>query len=325
MAVCLGATLSGQEQADRTAVIGPTVGDQDRVAPATVLVRDDAATMMRLGATKGELLGSEWQPYQRAVPWYLRGQQLLPLKDGTWDMLHQVTVYVETDSAGVMTAYEGERVPGLARFPIIGTIGDSRASDVRIAFDCTWPQHWTSYWDVPYFGNVFWPVSVSHTDGSGGRDTSYCWVDDSRFLVDAPESPNSVLWAVLYWRDVIRSDRVQRSGGLNVRNHYFNVDLRIKALDLRGGSIHAWIENADGRWHQTLQPLQAGITWTSNRVLMTDTENEWVNTYDRNGTNPAVSLDNVTSFGMSFLYFPRDDAPTGRIEFDNVSFEAYVP
>jgi len=100
------------------------------------------------------------------------------------------------------------------------------------------------------------------------------------------------------------------------------VALRGDNIDLRGGSIYPWVENADGRWHRTAAALPVGSAWQTTSVLLADTPSEWTRTYDRNGTNPVLVLETVTSFGFSFLGFPRDDPPTGVVCLDDVVLRA---
>src|SRR5690606_24524247 len=99
---------------------------------------------------------------------------------------------------------------------------------------------------IPGGGNVFYPVTW---DSSGGVDGSgYVWGDDSRWRIDTPEDPQSIL-AFLIYRSWVGG------GALDLRETELSVYLRGDFLDLKGASVYFWaLNNARGaRYHYTAQ------------------------------------------------------------------------
>ena len=89
-------------------------------------------------------------------------------------------------------------------------------------------------------------------------------------------------------------------------------------MDLKGADCFFWVENNDGRWHRTANPLAIGNgEWEDNIITLDATPGSWTCTYDRNGNDPSLDLTKITSFGFSFIGFPLGDKVTGLLKLDH--------
>lgn len=192
-------------------------------------------------------------------------------------------------------------------------IGDARGTDhiVDQTFD-NWFERWCSYKDVPYLSNVWYPLSHARAGGHDGG--GYIWTDHSRWNIDAPEVPNSNLWAVVYWRWLNRNDIVtSRSAYIGLNGWTMTCHLKGRNLDLKGAGCYFWVTTEQGRWHKTGTPLTINNTgWTANSVLLDG--NGWSQSWSRGG-NPlgseTLNLSAVESWGFSFRDFPRGEPVEG--------------
>jgi len=82
------------------------------------------------------------------------------------------------------------------------------------------------------------------------RNTGYVWSDDSRWNIDTPETPHSILALIMYHNWVNRR-------AADLRNATLSVYLRGDHLDLKGGQCFFWAWNlrTGTRWHYSKQSL----------------------------------------------------------------------
>jgi hypothetical protein len=166
-------------------------------------------------------------------------------------------------------------------------------------------------------GNVFFPATWEKSGGVG--DSGYIWGDDSRWRIDTPEDPHSILAFIIYRSWV---------GGqaLDLRGAKVSVHLRGDKLDLRGGKCLFWaLNNANGtRWHMKGAPLaiSEGKWGAKQTIVLKNDEKLWHNSWSRHPDKPA-SLDEVLgtcdSYGFSFVGFSGE--ATGKFSMDELEIE----
>jgi hypothetical protein len=168
--------------------------------------------------------------------------------------------------------------------------------------------------------NVFYPVTRESSGGIG--NSGYIWGDDSRWRIDVPESPNSILSFIIYRGWV---------GGqtLDLRNATVSVYLRGDSLDLNGADVYFWALNKNfpggkgGRYHYTSQPLQVseGAWGTELSFVLQNDESLWHNSWQRVPSDPVNLNDllaNADSYGFSFVGFPTGEEVTGTFSMDSL-------
>ena len=153
-------------------------------------------------------------------------------------------------------------------------------------------------------------------ESSGGLgDSGYIWGDDSRWSIDTPETPDSILSFIIYRSWV-------GGGALDLRNAMLSVHLRGFNLDLKGANVLFWVFNSGTpgtRWHYTAQPLEVseGAWGQQQSIVLKNDENLWHRSWYR--TSPA-SLDDilsaVDSYGFSFVGFSQE--VTGTFAMDKL-------
>ncbi|MDE2929040.1 MAG: hypothetical protein OXT71_21850 [Acidobacteriota bacterium] len=166
--------------------------------------------------------------------------------------------------------------------------------------------------------DLFHPVSWEPRGGAFG--SGYIWTDDSRWRIDTPEQPNSILALIFYRRWV---------GGpkLDLRGARISVNLRGDDLDLKGAQCYFWAHIRNNRWHFTDQPIpiSQGSWGRRHTFVLENDETKWTRTWA--WTGPA-SLDRVlrecVSYGFSFIGFPEGEEVTGRLSMDVLRIEARV-
>lgn len=300
-------------------IITNNLGVNENSVPCTLGINVPNAKKMRFGNTPQEAALSEWLPYSDSKYWFLRGEST---GDGTGavypmcarSVFGQFMLDDEEETIVNLKADEPPRIATAAKnvlYPQIESIGDYRSSDYIIQQDFKdWPEFWVSYEDQPYRGNIFYPLSHTQED----INTGYVWSDDSRWRIDAPETPNSILAMLVYFKWMNRQDIVSsRSQTFDFSGKQIQFGLRGDNLDLKGGHCHFWVENEYGRWHRTANNLVIGTTsWENQSITLDATPANWTRTYDRYGTSPSLNLSIISSWGFSFIGFPRGVPVTGK-------------
>lgn len=166
-------------------------------------------------------------------------------------------------------------------------------------------------------GNVFFPATWEKSGGVG--DSGYIWGDDSRWRIDTPENPHSILAFIIYRSWV---------GGkeLDLRGAKLSVHLRGDKLDLKGAKCLFWaVNNANGtRWHYKSQPLaiSEGKWGPKQTIVLKNEEKLWHRSWWRYPARPG-SLDAVLgkcdSYGFSFVGFSEE--VTGKFSMDELEIE----
>jgi hypothetical protein len=178
-------------------------------------------------------------------------------------------------------------------------------------------QHWQVY---DYNGgkkggpSAFHPVSWA-TKG-GVKNSGYVWGDDSRWRIDTPEKPASIL--AFFTR---RS--YARQGAVDLRGAEVSVHLRGDKLDLKGGKCLFWAFSDDKgtRWHYRGHPLSVPEgKWSKKQTftLVAD-EKKWHRSWARDPKKPgrlADVLATCDSYGFSFVGFKEEVA--GKFAMDEL-------
>ena len=176
-------------------------------------------------------------------------------------------------------------------------------------------------------GNVFFLPTWEKTGGVG--DSGYIWADDSRWRIDTPEDPHSILPFLLYHRwvaldaqepprkpDTPRATGFVKGDALDLREAEVSVRLRGDNLDLKGAHCLFWVHHGSTRWHYTGHRLKIhqGTWGPEERFVLHNDEAQWHRSWDP-GQN---SLDEVLkisySYGFSFVGFSEE--VTGKFSMD---------
>jgi hypothetical protein len=206
---------------------------------------------------------------------------------------------------------------------ILGLVGAPRAANAVQLVNSQFNTNggaWLIYEYQPING-IGHPVTW---EGSGGVGNSgYVWGDDSRWAIDTPESPDSILPFYIY---------TSWCGGkaLDMREATMSVYLRGDNLDLKGAQCTFWVLNSaiGTRWHYTAAPLTVSEgTWgTKLSIVLKNDESLWHRSWARYPENPA-SLDQclgvAESYGFSFTGFSSE--VTGKLSMDELMIATPEP
>ena len=290
--------MRGQVNEGRGAEVG--------VYPVRFLSNIPGAQQMRLGNTREELALADWQSYSPEVQWFVRSGH------------GRRTVYAEFRREGDVTKTQA-LVPNFDNslgtdyvFPVY----EGNRLDVYDEAAPIWSQdfsdgfgRWVSY---DYHGgvhqsqNTFYPASW-HEDG-------YIWTDASRWRIDTPETPHSILALLVYPKWLAIDERAHT---LDLNGATVRIDVDASQLDLKGGTAHLFVNSRGGRWHSQ-EPLELGDDWTTNEIDVDSAE--WFRSWDdtSEGSDGQPQLGEVYSFGVKFIGFPHGIEPTGVLKLDNV-------
>lgn len=269
-------------------------------SPSLLLANIPNATEMRLGNTEEELAAAEWQPYASERSWLARSGE------------GERVVYAEFRANGAtrrLTALVPHGAPVEENHLKPAHTAHVLDAAIPYTWDDTFDQNnglWSSYdfnAGVHGWGNVFYPATW-HSDG-------YIWTDDSRWRIDTPESPQSILALLVYptWLAT-----TPRSGTISLEGARIEFDIKTDDLDLKGGAIRFWFVTK-GRWTSRALQVPAG-EWTSVSIAVDD--EPWTQSWDGRADDEAPDLTGVFSFGIKFDGFRDGEEPTGRISLDNV-------
>lgn len=195
------------------------------------------------------------------------------------------------------------------RDPVAGVVWDEgvNGNDVWSAYDYNGGMNSEN--------NVFYPVT---------RLPGEFLVDSSRWRIDTPETPDTVLAMLTYpsWAD---------SNITTMNLGFVEAKFKLKGtnLDLKGGQVYFWVvANAlgggVGRWHKTSQPLDVGNgVWGAENVVDIGPAAGWQKTW-QSGTATSPYFDKVLSWGISFMGFANGVNPTGALSMSS-DFKIIIP
>ncbi len=135
--------------------------------------------------------------------------------------------------------------------------------------------------------NVFFLASWEKTGGL--ENSGYIWADDSRWRIDTPEDPHSILPLILYHRWVAldaeedgsnatpRPTGFRKKEAMDLRGAEVSVHLRGDGLDLKGAQCYFWVHSGGTRWHYTGRPLKIheGKWGPPERFVLVNDESQW--------------------------------------------------
>ncbi len=185
---------------------------------------------------------------------------------------------------------------------------------------------WNGY---QYLGeNMHAFTQLGYYSAGGFNNGLYIVSNDSKWTVDTPESPHSIL--AILMRAVRTFSTEDR---LDLRNVEVSFALRANGLDLHGANTYFWIgchEPVATRWHITANPLKiVEGEWTNQNVQLVNDETKWHCSWSKQP--PPSSLDatlsGVSSYGFAFTDF--EQPVSGQIELSAFSihkhFNSIVP
>ncbi len=166
--------------------------------------------------------------------------------------------------------------------------------------------------------DVFYPVTWASSGGVG--NSGYIWGDDSRWRIDIPENPDSVL-SLIFYRNWIGA------GPIDLRNKTLSVYLRGDNLDLHGAGVYFWAHVLGTRWHYMAEPLDVsdGQWGQQQTIVLRNDENLWHRTWSASSKSLDYVLTNCESYGFSFIGFPAGVEVTGRFSMDEFTISVPEP
>ena len=165
---------------------------------------------------------------------------------------------------------------------------------------------------IPWGNKIFLPVTWE--ESGGVEDSGYIWADDSRWRINIPETPDSILTFAIYRKWV-------QAGELDLRGAELSVSLRGDKLDLKGAKCYFWVSDIQTvtRWHFTAEPLKVpeGRWGEKQTVVLKNDEALWHCSWSGEPHNVG-SLDKVLggadSYGVAFVGFAEE--VTGKLSMD---------
>jgi hypothetical protein len=155
--------------------------------------------------------------------------------------------------------------------------------------------------------DVFKPVTWEKAGGV--KNGGYIWGDDSRWRIDTPEKPHSIL-ALIHYRRWVKSPPV------DVRDAEVSVCLRGDKLDLKGAKCYFWVNRPGTRWHLTSQPLKITEGDWGEKLTFTlkNDEKLWHRSWAANPAPLKDILQTCHSYGFAFVGF--SEKVTGKFAMD---------
>jgi hypothetical protein len=303
-------------QGARVIAGGPT-GD---VIVAVIEANLPGASQMRVGNTRGELLLATWVDYTSRKVWYLPGYDFRTAQHVVYAQFRGPSMTAIDIQVPVYVAAEGEPAM-LPSFPLL-QVPDRRSSRFLMVhrFD-QWHERWATYQDAWGYGNVLLPMT--HETRGGAHGGGFVWTDASRWTVDSPEEPDSVLVALTYWRWMSAPEWRSRRGfgdRVNLTGSTMRVSLRGRGLRLAGAATTFWLTCNGARWHLK-QPLRVtDRRWTENTILLPADAASWSRSWTREAGS-SFCLHEVDSYGLAFRDVPRDARLAGVLDVDEFSLE----
>ena len=155
-------------------------------------------------------------------------------------------------------------------------------------------------------------LPVTWEKSGGMNNTGYVWADDSRWTIDTPEQPHSILSFIIYRKWL-------QEGSLDLRDAAVSVYLRGDNLDLKGAKCYFWVNKPGTRWHLTKHPLvvTAG-TWSPepNKFVLKNDEVLWHRSWQPKKASLNDVLAECISYGFSFVGF--SEKVTGKFAMDEL-------
>ena len=181
------------------------------------------------------------------------------------------------------------------------------------------------------YPSYYHPVSWERAGGVG--DSGFVWGDDSRWRVDTPEEPDSILPFI--WsgpnpsRSAWTSSGPRRRYVVDLRDGELSVYLRGDGLSLKGAKVYFWVVNSPvgTRWHYTAHPfnVQEGNWGDKQTITLKNDERLWHRSWARDRARPG-SLDEVLGrcnmYGFSFLGFSAE--VEGRLAMDELTIRGRI-
>ena len=178
------------------------------------------------------------------------------------------------------------------------------------------PEGWCSYdYHASIIAGQNYFVLTTWEERGGADDTGCVWADHTRWSVDAPERPISILPFILY-RNWVGEPPI------DLRGTEISIQLRGDGLKLHGAECYFWAHASGTRWHCRGRPLtiRDGCWDEPSRFTVESVETAWYRSWVR---DPAIvaDLDTVLagagSYGISLVGFSHE--VSGKLAMD--SFE----
>ncbi len=285
--------------------------------PIKFLANIPNAVWMRVANTPEELILSDWLPYSPESTFWVRtgfGSKSVYAEFGDFNgsviSTKSEAIPAFDESLGINYSIPGNEPTPSGNSNILWQQSFNAGFERWVAYDYSGPTVDGSNW--------FYPASWNATGGLG--NSGYAWVDDSRWRIDTPESPNSILSLLTYsqWNDFPNNPK------FNLNGSTIEFYLKGSSLDLKGGSAYFWVVDDHGRWKQMDAPLViTEDAWTFNSVNLGFDSTGWENSWHGFNGSPLVPVDwrEVRSWGIAFVGFTPGIEPTGVIGIDEFSIK----
>jgi hypothetical protein len=277
-----------------------------------IMITIDGINEIRVGNTLEEMAQSEWIAYTLPLLWQLPAYdysvQKLVFAEIRGPQVNPTVLLLPVKKINPSEFLFSNNSPFLK-------IPDPRSSKIIESNFTTWNNHWMSYMDSYGYGNVFYPFS--HKKISANNNENYIWVDDSRWTIDYPEQPNSILVGLIYFRWMFPKEWKNNTGlgdFFDLRDVEISVSLRGKNLDLGGAVVTVWILCNGKRYHFQDKFLDINnYFWTENKIKFNNNQDSWHMSWSRDRKslyknlehmeNQYICLDKVESIGFAFRGF----------------------
>lgn len=148
--------------------------------------------------------------------------------------------------------------------------------------------------------------------------------DDSKWRIDTPENPDSVLAILRYqeWGGTPEAPVTTQGNPINLLYTTVSFDLMGDGLDLHGGHATFWVVKAGQRWHYVAAfPEIIEGEWTHFEVdIAASSVADWYNSWAVDPPNVVTTLTGAVSYGIAFVDFAGVE-PTGAVRMRNFLIE----
>lgn len=279
--------------------------------PVTVLSNVTDAVEMRVANTRADLATAAWQPYDNQFEWAARTG------------VGENTVYLEYRLAddsiysthAVIPPYSDAN--GGAEYVARSTSGNQTGAGNGLLWHNTFDQG-TEFYSAYDYGagnrglgkNIYYPSIWSPSGGI--NDGGYVTVDDSQWIIDSPETPQSILALMTYarWQGSGHSTTV------NFEDSTVEFYLKGDNLDLNGAQAYFWVLDVHGCWKDYTTTLNIGDgDWAFNSIqLGSVVADNWDQSF--HAFDGEIDFTQVASWGIGFIGFDPGDEPTGSLSMD---------
>lgn len=156
------------------------------VGSCNLVINNKEIKEMRFGNTIGELKLTSWEPYKQNKTWHY--------KTGPNEIIVYAEFKTNTGRVDILSLI----LPSIQKIKIKEDVV-LRNKSVRNTFNNSYDNWYSYHYRENLYYNVFYPATFEYKGGAEDN-SGYIFTDDSRWSIDFPECPNSVLALLTYAR-----------------------------------------------------------------------------------------------------------------------------